>query len=941
MLKPTANPPIVMISSTALDLPVYRDQVMDACLRLGLMPKMMEQLPAGDPGAVETSLEMVDEATVYVGIFAHRYGTIPKGHETSITHQEYDRARLKGIPCLIFVMDDDVPVPPKYFDRGVAAEKLEAFKKALMTDHVVARFTTPEDLGKQALDSLRRYVRPAEHERSSTSPPDIPPEPAPVDRRHGLPEIDFPELPLTPYRRLQRFTRADAGVFFGRDREIVRLYNALAGTEYGPVVLFYGESGVGKSSLLEAGVFPYLETVADVRMKRRKPERGLSGTLADLLGVAPDPQAIAEAWHRIEERGKPLVVILDQVEEYITLPMPDPRTEEEKANGVAAPDEMGLFKHIVRTVFAVKATRPKGRLVLSFRKEWLAELEKSMGEAGISPYSFFMDRLSQEGVMEIVRGPASAEALRTKYRLTVHPDLPALISRDILRDTGSPAAPVLSILLARMWERAKALPGTAPVFTLELYATLSEEGLGLGDFVDQQLKELREWDPVVVASGLAIDILAAHVTERVTAGALSDADVECMYPHVKDRVHALRARAQKAYLLVSTQVAGEAGLAHPVTRLAHDTLAPIVLQRYKASNASGQRAERLLESRAPDWKDGKKGGVLDAGSLAEVQNGATGMRKWDDDERRLVKESRNARKNQRFTLGATFGAMVLLFSGIVGMYVYSNRHNVCLGSTQAEWCRICIDHDGEWQVEGQETDTYCVGATFDRLTEADLVELRPGVFTMVGDGDEEQPIREVTISMGFKMGATEVTQAQWYAEMGANPSYSKGHNLPVENVSWMMAQAFIDSLNARHVGPGTFRLPTEAEWEYACRAGFEGDYGFDETGKLTDHAWISENSNSQTQPVGGKTRNAFGFYDMHGNVWEWVEDGYAAYDSTQVVDPVFKPMDTDASRVLRGGSFGNDAENVRCADRFDFNPGIGSLNFGFRVVFAPPYKNAE
>ena len=135
--------PIAMISSTAQDLPDYRDQVMDACLRASMFPKMMEHLPALDADAIKASLDLVDEADVYVGLFAHRYGYIPDGHDCSITQMEYERAVERGIPRLIFLMSDDVPVLPKDFDQGEAAVKLEALKERLKKERVANFFTSP------------------------------------------------------------------------------------------------------------------------------------------------------------------------------------------------------------------------------------------------------------------------------------------------------------------------------------------------------------------------------------------------------------------------------------------------------------------------------------------------------------------------------------------------------------------------------------------------------------------------------------------------------------------------------------------------------------------------------------------------------------------------------------------------------------------------------
>src|SRR5438309_2937159 len=150
----TSNVKKVMISSTARDLPEHRKEVLDACLRQGMFPSMMEHLPAIDSEAIATSLKMVDEADIYLGIFAHRYGYVPKGYDISITEMEYNRAVECGIPRLIFLMHDDHPVKPADVETGEGAEKLKALKERLKTDRVVGFFKSPDELLALAIQSL-------------------------------------------------------------------------------------------------------------------------------------------------------------------------------------------------------------------------------------------------------------------------------------------------------------------------------------------------------------------------------------------------------------------------------------------------------------------------------------------------------------------------------------------------------------------------------------------------------------------------------------------------------------------------------------------------------------------------------------------------------------------------------------------------------------------
>lgn len=206
-----------------------------------------------------------------------------------------------------------------------------------------------------------------------------------------------------------------------------------------------------------------------------------------------------------------------------------------------------------------------------------------------------------------------------------------------------------------------------------------------------------------------------------------------------------------------------------------------------------------------------------------------------------------------------------------------------------------------------------------------------GSFQMGGtQNDSEKPIHTVSISHGFYMGTTEVTQAQWVSVMWNNPSsFNNCDNCPVENVSWEDVQAFIKKLNAR--GDGKYRLPTEAEWEYAARAASTTKYSFgDGEGSLGSYAWYDANSGSTTHEVATKKPNAWGLYDMHGNVWEWMQDWYGDYSNGSATDPAGAVSGSD--RVLRSGSWGVGAVSLRSACRNAYSPLIRDQFLGFRLV---------
>lgn len=213
----------------------------------------------------------------------------------------------------------------------------------------------------------------------------------------------------------------------------------------------------------------------------------------------------------------------------------------------------------------------------------------------------------------------------------------------------------------------------------------------------------------------------------------------------------------------------------------------------------------------------------------------------------------------------------------------------------------------------------------------EMVLIPPGSFIMgsTHGNDNERPVHRVTISYFFYMGRTEVTQAQGQQVMGSNPSHFKGDNLPVEQVSWDDAQAFVDKLNQLH-DSYFYRLPSEAEWEYACRAGSTGDYA----DALDSMAWYSDNSGGTTHEVGTKQANAFGLYDMHGNVWEWCEDWYhSSYNGAPLDGSAWLNGGEQKYRVLRGGSwFSHGSNYTRSAYRGWYSPELRFNYVGFRVV---------
>ncbi|BCS34109.1 hypothetical protein TBR22_A33380 [Luteitalea sp. TBR-22] len=225
------------------------------------------------------------------------------------------------------------------------------------------------------------------------------------------------------------------------------------------------------------------------------------------------------------------------------------------------------------------------------------------------------------------------------------------------------------------------------------------------------------------------------------------------------------------------------------------------------------------------------------------------------------------------------------------------------------------------------------------VTGMPFVSIPAGTFEMGSPEREagrepQERAHAVTLTRPFWIGAHEVTQAQWRTVMGTAPSHFRGDDLPVERVSWHDVQAFVARLSALSPGP-RFRLPTEAEWEYACRAGSRTAYAWGDTLSLEEaNVAVLERGalggRRRTTPVATFRPNAWGLYDMHGNVWEWTEDAHCAYGTAPARDPVGRC--NAATKVIRGGSWYFAADSARCGLRYTHRPKDVGFSLGVRVV---------
>jgi hypothetical protein len=596
----------------------------------------------GHAGDAELLLESAGgEATVaHAGGLAHFLGE-QRGLELVFLNGCSSRGQVQGL------LDAGVPAviaTSQAIDDAVATELSSRFYKALAagtpvrTAYQEAQSAVQVRRGDQAREAYRSfvpqvvaedrwpwdlYIAPGAEERLARWSLPL----AARDPLFGLPPLPAMDLPASPFKHLSWFGREDAPVFFGRGREIRDLYETVTQPEAEPIVLLFAATGVGKSSLLAAGLAPRLEASHEVVYARRDGARGLAGTLE---------QACGDWRAREAATGKPLVVILDQAEEAWTRP-------------AGGGKELEDFAALLRSLFAVREKRPRGRLILAFRKEWLAEMLRLVDGEKLPRFRVEVAPLDRDAVAEAIAGPARSESLKRHYGLEVEPELADLIADDLLEDHGAAVAPALQILLTKMWAQTIQENPSAPRFTVDLYRRLKRGGILLDDFLGEQLASLRQARPEAADSGLALDLLHHHTTALGTAETRAVTDLAARYgdrPEIPD----LLRLCQDRYLLSPT----DAG-----TRLAHDTLAPLVRRRFESSDLPGQRAERILQQRAAD-------APLDAVDLATVEKGAGGMRAWTADEARLVEKSRQERaRRERLRRGLRWAA-ALAFVVIAG-----------------------------------------------------------------------------------------------------------------------------------------------------------------------------------------------------------------------------------------------------------------------------------
>lgn len=464
--------------------------------------------------------------------------------------------------------------------------------------------------------------------------------------REGLPLDPLPldiRYPNTPFRNLEWFRREDARIFFGRRNAISTVLAYLGAPRSDQVILLYGQSGVGKSSFLHAGLLPRLEAQYTASYFRREKNLDLSTSLAALETLS-------------ETIDRPCVVIVDQAEAAFAGDV-----EEGEA-------ELNTF---TQKLAQLAAQHPDLRVIISFRKEYFADFDACLTRHGVAYKRYYLHPLNTDEIEEAVVGITQDAGAMEKYQLSIDPLVPEKILDLIAGDRQSHIAPTLQIILTKLWEAATLDGAWPPVFSDQLLsANIKAKSHFLGDFIDEKVQEIERHFATAAGTGLVLDLLSFFVSEITTATERSRAQVRSTYQHVADAVAMVDA-LREARLLSDPVQAGK-----DVLRLAHDALAPLVMQRLNNSSAPGQKARRIVESRhAITRYEELKDFRWDAPAIRILEEGHRGMRDWTPEEAGLIAQSKadisarsritTRRKRLQWGAAAGFLAFVVLALGLL------------------------------------------------------------------------------------------------------------------------------------------------------------------------------------------------------------------------------------------------------------------------------------
>ena len=729
----------------------------------------------------------------------------------------------------------------------------------------------------------------------------------------------------TPYLGLRYFRRKDAALFFGRSEELLKFFGLVKNPQVRIICLF-GNTGVGKSSFLAAGVRPRLELMEfDPFYARRNKVTGLDGQLTSLQ----------------QDRGNrslPAIYILDQAEELFTDPV---RGEQER---------------FVSALTKLLKEEKQSTVVLGFRSDYLMEMRELLkmlfSQVLVDSEEIPLLPLTQSALREAVEGVWLDSRLRKAFSLELEEGFADYVARDLLQTETGSATSVLQNRLLKLYEEGCRENRSKVKLTIENYQKLKKENTAEEELLDYQLQRLHTEDGVPPPDErIWLETLREFVLDKPTAGSLPVSELPA------DREAVRRA-------LLRVNLLSEITEPDKALRLSHDLLAPVVRRRYDALTKAENQGLKLdnlelllrqIRAALPELKFDDAVADLEQSVLLGIHPEKLAPVAFE-----LGFVFLQAGKDEKGIHMASVYGQLMRETGTI-LPPFSSQNPL-------EWLR------------------YCDVAHYQRLERRYFPEMKPvegGIFKMgdvMGDGEyEDETVHTVSLN-SYRMGATPVTWHQYglyCLATGLEPPQDSGWgraDRPVINVSWYDAVEYANWLSGKkglqpsyvidktipdpankskrdslkwtvNIRPGTggYRLPTEAEWEYAAREGGR-DVRFGNGKDIANPAEMNFNAGGsykkkyslvginrgQTTPVEQFTPNALGLYDMSGNVREWCWDWYGRYE------PEFRENPQGAVegdyRVNRGGGWINEPQYCRAAFRSYYGPSYRGSHLGFRLA---------
>ncbi len=706
----------------------------------------------------------------------------------------------------------------------------------------------------------------------------------------------------SPYLGLTYFERTAARLFFGRTREMLEFFSLVEDADVRLVSLF-GHSGVGKSSFLAAGVLPRLEATRQPHYERRNKTaaKGLATQLDHLRAQPKIP-------------GKPPVFILDQVEEIFTDPLPGER------------------EAFVERLRAAVREEPDATIVLGFRSDYQLDVFDLLARVDCRQAELPLRPLGQAALTEAIEGVWRDPNLKSRYHLELEKGFADYVARNLMHTESGGAAAILQNRLLKLYQQAKARRTSAEPFarlTIADYETLRTNAAAEEELLDFQIDRLR-------AEGLATDdralleTLDRFVVDKPTAGTVPKNTLP-------DDPQNLRAALRRVNLLTELPES-------KAVRLSHDLLAPIVRRRYQQFLLDETERVEIENVRL---------------RLREVRKYLLDIQFTEALEELKSAALRNIVPEEIWPVAFEL-AFVFLQAGQKEQGTYAllecTNHLDFAGKPRPPFPdeQFPDGHDCPALLEHLRRCDHALFIQMERRYFPTMIPVQGGTFDMgdvLGDNefpDRELPVHRVTLS-DYALGETPVTWQQYglYClgtgiQFPEDSGFGRGER-PVINVNWHDA-AMCAAWLSKHTGK-IYRLPTEAEWEYAARergravrfgngknTADPAEMNFDASERYKKDYSVVGKYRGKTTPVRQFAPNALGFFDMSGNVWEWCGDWYAPYSAESKTNPT--GPEVGEFRVLRGGDWSYYSQACRPTYRTGVGPDTRGPGHGFRLALS-------